>query len=254
LALSKSLEWSIDNLFAIGLSRFDSRVGDSDIRAAKSELGFNPDAPLCVFCSVSEIGGFELIHSTFHVLERILELKRKKPDLQIVYRVHHGINYDILREYFQALNIPGLFFEESLQPPHPLFLDLVKAADFVVAQAGSAISESLVTGVPVIYLCALSIVDPAYLDCEAILVADSFDKLDSSIQQLLDSPLSRQEVRRLAQPFLDKIICGADGATNKRLADLIFQLLDDQDRCNLTGWGDWLKRFEKSFITDAKLD
>ena len=213
------------------------------IEEARNKHSLSVDKPLVIFCDCSGwTHDGEARHSTWKSVQEMLSLKKNIPDIQIIYRVHHGTDYSVMQEYFDQLNIPDVIFQIS---PDPLFVDIVQAADLVIAHRTSAITEALLMGVPVIYLCALSRKEPMYLNCEAIKVADSFEKLPGLVKELLTTSFSREEVLEIVKSYFEKTIFGNDGYANKRFKNLVLKLLNLPKSEKQEGFQDWLDRVER---------
>jgi len=243
-ALMRSLKCSSNVLLPVGDSRFESIQLTEDTWNAKRKFGFNPDKPICIFCDSS---GFTQSpvwrHSTFKTIEQIINLKNHIPDLQIIYRVHHGANHDQMQKYFYKLGIPEITFQIS---PSPLFIDIVQAADVVISHPTSAITEALLCGVRVIYLCALSNIEPSFLNHDVIKVADTFELLPELVKNIIENPMTREKVRLLAQPYFNKKLCGNDGKATERLAKLMLRLAKTPINEWKKGHQDWIDRIESS--------
>ncbi len=243
-AILASVKSPPDTVITVGQSRLEKITCSYDTGKWKEFFGFNPDRPVCIFCDHS-IWSLEVDyrHSTFKTIEQILNLKKHIPELQIIFRVHHGPDYTSMQRYFKNLDIPDVIFQIS---PSPLFTEIVKAADVVISHHTSAITEALLSGVRVIYLCALSGIEPIYVGYEAIAVADKFEKLPILVKNILDNPLPREEVRKMAQPYFDRVLCGNDGKAGERLAQLIMRLAQMPRAEWKKGFQDWIDRIEAS--------
>lgn len=246
-ALTKSQGCSDDSIALVGNCRFDKiKVANSNMKEVKKAFDLNPEASVCIFC---DSGGwshaFEKRHSVFKTIEQILALKNIFPELQIIYRIHHGLSSgDFMKSVFDNTKIPGFFFQIS---PHPLFTDIVQAADFVIAHHTSAIAEALLSGVRVIYLTALSsIIEQDHYCCEVVKVADNFEILPKTVKEFLEYPMSRESVRMMAQPYFDKLLCSSDGKANERLSQLILKLAKTDGNRRVKGLQEWINRIEVS--------
>ncbi len=241
---------SSDKIIPTGDSRLERIKYQMETSKAKMVFGFNPDKPLCIFCDTSSWAAvtLEYRHSVFQTIEKILALKKEFPELQIVYRVHHGPEYEFMQMYFKKLEIADVTFQIS---PTPLFKEIVKAADLVISHHSSAITEALLSGVRVIYLYALSDVEPAYFNWEVIKVVNNFDKLAEAVKSIIQDPIDKQEVIKLAQPFFERVICGNDGNASERLANIMLQLAKKSNTERMVGWGDWLERIEASVLYES---
>lgn len=246
-ALTKSQGCSDDSIALVGNCRFDKiKVTNSNMKEIKKAFGLNPESPVCIFCDSSGWShAFEKRHSVFKTIEQILALKNIFPELQIVYRIHHGLSSgNFMKRIFDNTKIPGFIFQIS---PSPLFTDIVQAADFVIAHHTSAIAEALLSGVRVIYLTALSsIIERDHYCCDAVKIADNFEILPNIINKFLNNQVSKEDVRVMAQPYFEKLLNGCDGKSNNRLSRLILKLTEIPENQREKGFCDWIKRIEAS--------
>lgn len=219
-------------------------------REAKKKFGFDPERPVCIYC---DQGGwshtYEWRHSTYDSLNAILDLKKSFPDLQIIYRIHQGIDESGKRLYLKKFANPDFYFQMSLDP---LLTEIAPAADLVIAHYTSAVAETLLCGVPVIYLTAHGEPEPSYYGCEAIAIAESFEMLPKLVSAVLDTQRSREDIRRLAQPFFDKALAGNDGSAAQKLVQWIFELAMRCPQRKTAGFQDWLDRIDASSCFNTK--
>lgn len=254
-ALAKVQPCSQESVFSVGNCRFDNiKTSNLNIEEVKASFGLNPETPLCIFCDASGWNiASEKRHSTHRTVKQILALRKIFPTLQIIYRIHHGLQSGyFMKEVFDFSNIAGVSLQISPSPP---FEEIIKAADFVIAHHSSAIAESLLSGVRVIYLTALScVIEPDNYYSDAIKVVDKFEDLPGTIKEILENPMSRESVRMMAQPYFDNVLCGADGKANERLSRLILELAETPKEKRRKGFEDWISRVEaacKSQKSDA---
>jgi len=217
---------------------------------AKLQFGFDPDRPLCIFC---DQGGwshmYEWRHATYKNVEEIIRLKQLIPELQIIYRIHHGRNYDGMSRFFKKLGMPDIQLQNSLAP---ILTDILPAADVVISHYSSAVSESLVSGVPVIYLATTGEPEPSYYGHQAIKVVESFAELSSAVSEVLAKKLTREKVIESAQSFFDIALAGHDGKAGERLVQLILDLASTPSDSRRYGFCDWLERIGASCLFDTK--
>lgn len=250
-ALVSSIRAPESAIFVTGNTRCEKiKPSNMSVREAKQQLGLDPNRPLCIFCDQSGWSHmYEWRHSTFTTVQKITELKTAFPELQIIYRIHAGRNYDGMRLYFERLAPPGVTLQYGYDP---ILTDVLPAADIVISHYSTAISESLLSGVPVIYLTATGEPEPSYCGCGAINIVRSFPELAATVQEVLLQNLSREEVRELAQPFFDVALAGSDGQESKRLSDLIMSLAATPKDQRTVGFADWLSRIETSCQFNTK--
>ena len=141
-------------------------------------------------------------------------------------------------------SISRMYFFRFL--PHPQFADIVHAADVVITHFASSIAEALTCGVPVIYLCALSEVEPACLGYEAITVVQDFDLLGEAVDSIIEKGLSREEVKVIAKDYIDRNLCGNDGLASHRLAQKIIELAQMPKSSSNKGFESWVQRVDES--------
>ena len=228
-----------ENVPVVGNARYDLFQAPLMPRdKAKLELGFDSDRPLCIFCDSSGWSHMnEWRHSTHSTVESIVALKKYFPELQIIFRVHHGAEYKGMSAYFANLDDPDIHFQIS---PNPPLLDILPAADVVISHYTSAIAESLLSGVPVIYMTARGEPEP------------SFEVLPGMVAEVLSARMSHEEVVQQARPYFDVALAGNDGTASERLAELILELalLPRSERKG--GFQDWLDRIDASCQFDTK--
>jgi glycosyltransferase involved in cell wall biosynthesis len=239
------------SILVLGNSRYEGIAFSTEKPgSAKKRLGLDPDRPVCIFCDCSGWSHMsEWRHSTFATAAAIVAVKSFIPGLQIIYRVHHGTRYQGMERYFKDLGDADIHFQVS---PNPALLDILSAADLVVSHYSSAVGESLLSGVPVVYLTLHGEPEASYSGCEAIKIADTRERLVQAVSEILGAGLSRSMVRKLAQPYLDIALDGNRGGTSERLSDFIVQLASRPRANRKPGFHDWLDRIETASRFDAK--
>jgi hypothetical protein len=243
-ALVQSTNCSPEMIIPVGNPRLDKINCETNIKKVKEAFGFNSKKPLCIFCDKSGWSQSpEYRHITFKMVQQILDLKKHIPDLQIIYRVHHGGPYRFMKMFFDRLGIEDIKFQIS---PTPAFSEIVQAADVVISHYTTAIDEALLSGVRVIYLCDLAEPEPSYFDCEAIKIAHDCKRLHDLVEEIIKNPKSRKEVRSIAQTYFERKLHGADGQAGERLALLILKLAKTPKNRRKIGFQDWLDRIEAS--------
>ncbi|NJB69207.1 hypothetical protein GGQ74_002904 [Desulfobaculum xiamenense] len=257
-AAMHALGCAAELLPTVGDCRLDM-LAPSDGRArAVRRLGLSPAHPVCVACVTGPwTQAREARHADARTLRGVLALRREVPGVQLVYRMHHGADAAPFRGAVESLGDAGVIFQSAPNPPLP---EVLRAADVVIAHQGSAIAEAVLCGVRVIYLCALAPEEPSSLDCPVIVPVRRLEDLPGAVRGMLATPMSRREVRERAQPWLERVLCGADGGAARRMADLVLALAARGDE---PGFEDWLDRqrasaafssasWQKTFGTDAK--
>jgi len=230
------------NIFPVGDLRLDAMRQGRARNAAKADFGLDPRRPVCIYCDNSgwrmtnEWRNSELRHAS-----EILRMKADRPALQLIFRVHHGADWRALRQFIEASGIADVTFQVS---PDPEFAQIVQAADVVITHFASSIAEALVSGVPVIYLCALSEVEPACEGYDEITVVRDFGVLGKAVDTLLGRRASREEVRSAARNYIDGNLCGNDGLAAERLAEKIVELAQLPKSAARCGFDDWKRRVD----------
>ncbi|WP_028587890.1 hypothetical protein [Desulfocurvus vexinensis] len=229
---------------AVGELRLEALAPDGDPRTARLRHGLDPERPVCVFCDMSGWTTKTTIwrHCSRAVLRQALALMDAVPGLQLVYRVHHGADYTALREHLRGLGRADLHFQIS---PDPLLTDVVRAADVVVAQNCSAITEALACGVRVVFNCVYGDRLPSYAGFAALAVADTDAALVAAVRAAVAEPMAADAVRALARPYYDAMLHGLDGGAAQRQARAVLDLAADPG-ARTPGFADWAARLEAS--------
>jgi len=233
-----------DEVIATGSLRRPPNIQDIPLHVSKQALGLDPVRPLVVFCdnSVFPLNN-EYRHKTSRVIQEVHALMAAMPHLQIVYRTHHGGNYQVLRTYFQQFRNRGLLFQDSLDIP---LITMATVADLVIASASSAISEALLCGTPVIYLSALAVQDTTFAGWQAIRVVEDYRQLPDTVHEVLSAHYTRHDVLIMAQPFFDATMEGNRGDGYKRFAQQISNMASAPQGRFPAGFQAWLHRLASS--------
>ena len=235
-----------ETVFAVGNSYYEDlrRMGKVSRGEAKIRHGFDPERPLIIFCDTSQWPeSAEWRYSTSRFVESIIGLKKHLADLQIIHRVHYGMEYHGLQKYYEELNDPDVHIQNSMVV---LLKDIVDAADLVISHNCSGISESLARGVPVIYWCALSEREPSYQGSYALTIVDNLDDLPAHVFGILARETDERLFDEGAQEFFDMALCGLDGNSNQRRCDVVIRLADREGIESNAGFEDWLARIKAS--------
>lgn len=172
----------------------------SDKKIEKMNLGLDPNRPVCVISDMSGwLASYQYKNSEFKNYNEIIKIKEEIPNLQIILRVHHGIDYSNIKKYIESFKIKDIYFQLSSDF---VFSEVVKAADLVVSHFCSSILESIVSGVPVIYLTALSHVDKNFLGYNHVYVVKDFRLLRKNIEFIINKKLTQSKVRSDAKLFI----------------------------------------------------
>lgn len=229
---------------AVGELRLEAQGPGGDVCAARLRHGLDPDRPVCIFCDMSGWTTKTSIrrHCSRAVVRQALALMDAVPGLQLVYRVHHGADYAALGAHLRGLGRADLHFQIS---PDPLFTDVVRAADVVVSQNCSAITEALACGVRVVFNCVHGDRLPSYEGFAALAVADTDAALTAAVHAAVAAPMAAAAVRALARPYYEAMLHGLDGGAAERLAGAVLDLAADPG-ARAPGFADWTARLETS--------
>jgi hypothetical protein len=113
---------------------------------------------------------------------------------------------------------------------HPPPVDhhhVVRAADGVVSQNCSAITEALAGGVRVVFNCVHGDRLPSYEGFAALAVADTDAALTAAVHAAVAAPMAAAAVRALARPYYEAMLHGLDGGAAERLAGAVLDLAAD---------------------------
>jgi len=246
-ALVDARMFSSDRVFAVGESRLTDLKRTMTLSQAKIRFGLDPRRPVVIICDNSGwTQTLEKRHSTPQTLQHALHLRREIPGLQLIYRIHHGADLNVFEEYASVHGVHDVVFQMGLSP---LFVDIAQAADLVITHASSAIAESLVLGVRVIYLCALASFDSFYADCDAIIVVKDFNSLSQTVKYHLANQAAPEIVLEEAKSYLNRQVFGNRGTPAEALADLMVKMTTGELGRAEAGFDDWLRRIEISSST-----
>jgi len=174
--------------------------GINDKKRTRISLGLDPNRPVCIICDQSGwLTSYQFRNSEKKNFNEIIKIKEKIKDLQIIVRIHHGINYSTIKKYLERFKIKDIHFQVSSDLE---FSEVVKAADVVVTHFSSAILESIASGVPVIYLTALSYSDKNIFGHDQIYVVKNHRFLIKKINYIIKKNLSHSQVRIKSHSFL----------------------------------------------------
>ena len=172
----------------------------SDKKTEKVRLGLDPNRPVCVISDMSGwLASYQYKNSEFKNYNEIMKIKEEISNLQIIFRVHHGIDYLNIKKYIESFKIKDIYFQLSSDVA---FSEVVKAADLVVSHFCSSILESIVSGVPVIYLTTLSHVDKNFLGYNHVYDVKDFRLLRKNIKFIINKKLTQSKVRSDAKLFI----------------------------------------------------
>lgn len=233
----------------VGDARLETALERSaDREKAAAALGLDPQLPICVFCDMTGWTTKTTIwrHATRAAVEQAVALSQAVPGMQLVYRVHHGGEYNMLRQRLER-ECPGVVFQLTSDVP---LTDMLGAADVVVSHACSAVTEALTQGVRVVFLCSHGDALPDYDWPGIIGMARTEGDLHRLVRECLQTPMEPETVRRRAAEFFDHALCGLDGKASERLARLV---LEAKDAHAASGWDDWLERIEASCRVESEI-
>ena len=212
----------------------------------KSEYNIPLDMPVCIFCDNSSFKTppFHDRHITYNFLKIAEQLARDLPDVCVYFRVHHGLNYSYFLDYFDYINLPN--FRISISPK-PEFSELVKCADVTVSHYSSAIVESLMSGIPVIYYTENFDCCQDFLGVPNIYESSTYSDLKSKLNNILSNKKDYNAVRKEVVPFAKIAFTESpDFSGSKVLSDFIISLIGKK---SVKGWDDYIERIFKTAYT-----
>ena len=236
-----------DKLVCVGEERYSEIYKTQyEMNNYKSEYNIPLDMPVCIFCDNSSFKTppFHDRHITYNFLKIAEQLARDLPDVCVYFRVHHGLNYSYFLEYFDYINLPN--FRLSISPK-PEFSELVKCADVTVSHYSSAIVESLMSGIPVIYYTEHFDCCQDFLGVSNIYESHTYSDLKSKLNNILSNKKDYNVVRKEVMQFAKKAFSESpDFNGSKVLSDYILSLTDKK---SVKGWDDYLERIFKTAYT-----
>jgi hypothetical protein len=225
-----------ENIYLSINNFYDSLSNNYDKIDSKFYFNLDSKKPVCIFTDESSyLNHDQFINTQFNNINKIMELKKTNPDLQLIFRYHGGFNISDIFEYIKSFGINGIYVQ---QHPKPLFKDIVKSADIVISHGSSSILESLSLGVPVIYLTANGHTDPFLCGYKHIKVIDNFDLLDGCIKKILKRSLSKTRVKKDSVKFFRDF-----NLSNNNTSDIIKKIINKKKLDN-SDFLDWHKRID----------
>lgn len=208
---------------------------------AKNFFSLHNKKPVIIFCDDSSflLSG-EHINSQFSNIQKIIVLKEKIPNLQLIFRYHAGIDITNIKKYIKSFGYNDVYVQ---QHPNPHFYEFVKTADLVIAHRSSVIFESLSCGVPVVYLTATSGVDPFLLGYKELKIINNFDLLYNYIDKFFKKKTLTKIIETKKSNFL-KDFHNRD--KKKYLSKFIENLLNKENNLNNNNFLDWQKRINNT--------
>ena len=207
-------------------------------KSAKLLFNLNPQKPVCIFCDDSSfLIQDQFINSEFSNINKIIELKNKMPDIQLILRYHGGFDISNLRKYIDSFGYKDIFVQ---QHPNPLFREIVKAADIVITHRSSAMLESLASGVPVIYMTSESYIDPFFKGYKEIKIINNFNVLHDHINKFFKNKnYKEKKIQKNKSRFLNNF----QSSRKKRyLSDFIINSLNKNKKLENVDFLDWQQR------------
>lgn len=238
--LDRAYDLGSEKLRTVGTPRLESlSVAKVNRQDLKRKFGFDPERPLCLFCDVSSFPTIRCWRNTTPgTVAGIANLGNTIPELQVVYRVHHGSPCKEIQHVLEQ-QTAEVHFQDSWSVT---LTDILPAADLVIAHNPSSCAEALLCGIPVIYLSALSDVEPLLLGYEAITHVSSFSSLTCAVRNILKADVSPEVVRKTAQPFFDDNLDGVSGQSTYKLVEYIAELADRGSDASRADFSDWVDR------------
>ena len=235
-----------ENIYVCGNPYYEGLEANAgqDKREIKRRYGLDAERPLLIFCDTSQWPqNSEWRYSTREFIKAMLSVKESIPGMQIIHRVHHGMDYCDVQRIYDEMRDPDIMVQNSLLP---CFRDIVDAADVVVSHNSSSIIEAIVRKIPVIYLCALSEVDPCYGESRAVEVCGSLHDLPAIVAEHLGTDCETSTNEWEVGALLDSAVCGLDGDSVGRFAEAIIDAAHKRDNGDRSSLKDVLRRFRVS--------
>jgi hypothetical protein len=225
-----------DNLYASFKYRFTKEKTD-----AKRFFNLDNKNPVIIFCDDSSfLFSGEYINSQFSNIKKIILLKEKIPNLQLIFRYHAGIDITYIKKYIKSFGYNDVYVQ---QHPNPHFYEFVKTADLVIAHRSSVIFESLSCGVPVVYLTAPNCVDPFLLGYKELKIIHNFDLLYNYVDNFFKNKALTKIIEIKKSNFL-KDFHTQD--KKKYLSKFIENVLKTENNLDNNNFFDWHKRINNT--------
>jgi hypothetical protein len=235
------------NIFLFNDNFYNSFNDRFNKKKVKNFLNLDEKKPVCIFCDDSSfLAAGEYINSQFLNIEKIIALKKKIPDLQLIFRYHAGIDITSIKKYIESFGYNDIYIQ---QHPNPSFNEIVKAADIVIAHRSSVILESLSHGVPVVYLTATSYLDPFLFGYKELKIINNFDSLYNYIETFFKNKLLTKKRKRKKLNFINDF---HTQDKKKYLSKFIEHTLNMNSNLENNDFLDWHNRIVKT--TNAKHD
>ena len=226
-----------ENIFLSKNNLYDSLNTNYDKLDCKLYFNLDPKKPVCIFADESSyLNQDQFINTQFNNINKVIELKKKIPDLQLIFRYHGGFNISNISEYIKSFGNDGIYVQ---QHPRPLFKDIAKSADLIISHGSSTVLEALSLGVPVIYLTANGHADSFLYGHKHIKIINNFDLLDGCIKKILKKSLPRKRVKKDSIKFFKHF-----NLSDKNLSDIIIKILYKKKKLDNSDFQDWNKRIE----------
>lgn len=206
----------------------------------KRRFNLDVNKPVCIFTDESSyLNNDQYTNSQFENINRIIDIKKNFPDIQLIFRYHGGHNISSIAKYINSFGYKDVLVQ---QHPKPLFVEIVKAADFVICHGSSAIIESLLLGVPVIYLTATGYTDSFLTNYKHIKNVNNFYSLNNSINLMLKNKFPRKKIRNESKLFF-KDFSESKNSLSSFIKKIIKKKYKKIDNPNFK---DWEKRLERT--------
>lgn len=218
----------------------------NDKKKEKERLGLDPSRSVCVICDMSGwLHSYQYKNSELKNYNEIMKIKEQIPNLQIILRVHHGMDYTNVKKHIESFKIKDIYFQLSSDVA---FSEVVKAADIVISHFCSSILESIVNGVPVIYLTALSYPDKSFFGYKHIHVVKDFKLLRNRIKFIINKNLTQSRVRSDAKLFIKNF---SNLKNDSLFNDSLFNVLNNIQKNNKNYRINKILDFEKRIYRSA---
>jgi len=162
--------------------------------------------PVCLFCDNfhNDHGYLHMEYgNTIHFVDTLIQLTKKLPTLQIIWRLHFG---EYPQHYTQLKDLEkyGVILQEV--SANNCFSDNLPYADFVIMTGmGSSVIESLIRGRPVIYYTKKInyLSDSNGYPNKSVIFAHTEKELFKAVYALTDKQIDNNVVQFIASNFID---------------------------------------------------
>ena len=233
-----------DKIIEIGDSRYKKIYATQfDKDEQKKQLNL-PSKPICIFCN-SDIQPNSLFserhNHTYSLIKYAEKIARLYPDIFFIFRAHHGQDNSCFDAYIKHIALPNLSYSLS---PDPLFTELVKCAELIIAPYSSSIVESLLSGIPVIYDYSHTYPCKDLLSVKNIYPINTFEQLEEKFLYILNNPKPPSQIKNDSNEFVDKVFGnGSSFSDAKELSQEILKISNQNSEDSLQTYEERISYF-----------